>query len=213
MSRYSPGEEIANGVTHGLGVLLGIAGLAVLAAFSSLRGGALHVTACSIYGATLILAYAASTLYHSISSPRAKAFLQAMDHASIYLLIAGTYTPLTLVTLRGPWGWSLFGFVWGLTFLGITLELMLGHRFHTIGVVFYVVMGWSAAIAVKPLLASLPRGGLELLLAGGLAYTGGITFYLMRRLPYHHAIWHLFVLAGSVLHFFCILFYVLPPSR
>jgi hemolysin III len=210
--RYTVREEVANGVIHGVGTLLAIAGLVALDIFASQRGTAWHIVGCSIFGGCLILLYAASTLYHSVPYPRAKAVLRFFDHNAIFLLIAGTYTPLTLVNLRGPWGWSLFGAVWGLAILGITLRALLGSRPRALFVGLYILMGWLAVVAIKPLVDHLPTGGLVLLFGGGLAYTGGVGFYLWRRLPYHHAIWHGFVLAGSALHFFAILFYVIPWS-
>ncbi len=211
MPRYTLGEEIANSVIHGVGGLLAIGGLAVLTTFAALQGSAWHVVACSVYGATLVVLYTASTLYHSIRPPRAKAVLRVIDHSAIFLLIAGTYTPFTLVNLRGPWGWSLFGVVWGLAALGIVFQLGMLRR-PVASVLLYVGMGWTVLIAIKPLLGAIPSGGLALLVSGGLAYTAGIAFYAWRWLPYHHAVWHLFVLAGSALHFFAILFYVIPMA-
>jgi hemolysin III len=207
---YTPGEELANSLTHGAGALLAIAGLAWLVTVAALRGDAWHVVACSVYGAAMVVLYTASTLYHAIPTPRVKRALRAFDHASIYLLIAGTYTPFTLVSLRGPWGWSLFGTVWGLAVVGIVLSVAFPGRFRALSLVLYVAMGWVVVVAVKPLLAALPAGGLVLLLLGGLAYTGGLGFYAWRRLPYGHAVWHLFVLAGTVLHFVAVLLYVVP---
>jgi hemolysin III len=210
--RYHTGEDLANVVTHGIGTVLSVAALAVLATSASLRGNALHVVTCSVFGATLILAYAASTLYHAIQHPQFKDLLRLLDHSAIFLLIAGTYTPFTLVTLRGPWGWSIFGVVWGLAVVGIMVQAMVLHRWTAASVALYVAMGWVAIFAIKPLLASVPFGGLVLLLAGGLSYTGGVVFFVYERMPYSHAVWHLFVLAGSVLHFFAILFYVVPVA-
>jgi hemolysin III len=212
LSAYRSREELANGVTHGVGGVLAVAGLTVLVTLAALRGTAWHVVGCSIFGATLVLLYVVSTLYHSVPAPRAKALLRALDHSAIFLLIAGTYTPFALVNLRGPWGWSLLGLVWGLAVLGIVLRVTMGRRSEKAAVGLYIAMGWCAVVAVKPLLAAVAPGGLALILAGGLAYTGGVAFYAWRRLPYHHAIWHLFVLAGSTLHYFAILFYVLPRS-
>ncbi len=209
-NRYTVGEEIANSLTHGLGALLAIGGLAVLVTLAALRGDVWHVVSCSIYGAAMVVLYTASTLYHSITSPRAKEALQVFDHAAIFLLIAGTYTPFTLVTLRGPWGWSIFGVVWGLAVAGIVLEIAFPNRWPALSLALYVAMGWVVVVAVKPLLAVLPTGGLVLLVLGGLAYTAGIVFYAWRRLPYGHAIWHVFVLVGTILHFFAVLFYVVP---
>ncbi len=198
-------------MTHGVGGLLAIAGLAVLVTFAAIRGSAWHVVGCSIFGATMVLLYTSSTLYHAIRAPRAKQVLRRLDHAGIFLLIAGTYTPFTLVSLRGPWGWSLLGVIWGLAVLGILLQS--GSRRHPVlSVALYVAMGWTVLIAIRPLLSSLPRGGLVLLVLGGLAYTAGITFYAWRRLPFNHSIWHGFVLAGTVLHFFAVLRYVIPAG-
>ncbi len=212
ISEYSCREEIANSITHGIGMLLAISGLAVLVGFASVHGDVWHVTTCSIFGATLILSYAASTLYHSIPYPAAKQVLKVIDHVAIYLLIAGTYTPFTLVSLRGPWGWSLFGTIWGLALLGVILKTTMLGRIAGISTAIYLAMGWIVLVAFKPLLAAVELGGLLLLLLGGLAYSAGVIFYAWKRLPYNHAIWHLFVLAGSLCHYFAILFYVIPLS-
>ena len=209
-SEYTHHEEIANSLTHGIGILLSIAGLAVLVSFSTIRGDAWHIVSCSIYGATLVLLYTASTLYHSVPIPRIKGLLRTIDHSAIYLLIAGTYTPFMLVNLRGPWGWSIFGTIWGIAILGIILKTTSFGRLPGVSLGFYLTMGWIIVIAIKPMLAVLDKGGLELLILGGLAYTVGVVFYVWEKLPYSHAIWHLFVLAGSAFHFFAILFYVIP---
>jgi hemolysin III len=208
--KYTLGEEIANSVIHGVGALLAIGGLAVLTAFAAMNGTAWHIVACSIFGATLVLLYAASTLHHSVTQPRAKQVLRYVDDAAIFLLIAGTYTPLTLVSLRGGWGWALFGVVWALAILGIVSRLLIRRRWAPVRIALYVVMGWMVAIAIKPMIASVAPGGLVLLFTGGGFYTGGLVFYVWRRLPYHHAVWHTFVLMGSALHFFAILLYVIP---
>jgi len=210
---YSLGEEIAHAITHGVGVLFGIAALAIMVARAAVYGSALHITAAAIFGATLILMYLASTLYHSVPPSRAKEVLRVIDHAAIYLLIAGTYTPFTLISLHGPWGWSLFGVTWGLAAIGIVFKLFFTGRFEALSLAIYLGMGWCAVVAVKPILHSIDTGGLLLLLAGGLCYTGGVAFYVWHRLKYHHAIWHGFVLTGSVLHFFAVLFYALPGPR
>ncbi len=210
LPRYSAAEEIANSVTHGLGVLYSIAGLAILAAFASLFGTVWHVVSCSIYGATQIFMYTASTLYHSIPLPRAKAVLRLFDHAAIFLLIAGTYTPFALVNLRGPWGWTILAVIWGFAILGITLQTRLMRHSRLVATIPYLAMGWMAVIAIKPLTESVAPGGLLLLMCGGLAYTIGTIFYIWRCLRFHHAFWHAFVLAGSMFHFFAILFYVIP---
>ncbi len=211
--RYTLGEEIASSVIHGLGAVLGIAGLGVLTAFASLYGNAWHIVSCSIFGATLILLYTTSTLYHSIPLPRVKAVLRTLDHSAIFILIAGTYTPFLLVNLRGPWGWSLFALIWGLALIGILQRIVRGRDSGLFSVALYIGMGWAVVVAAKPLLNSVAPGGLWLLLLGGLAYTLGVVFYVWERLPYNHAIWHVFVLAGSVLHFFAILFYVIPLAE
>ena len=213
LPRYTLGEEIAHSIIHGLGAVLGIAGLGVLTAFASLHGDAWHIVGCSIFGAALILLYTTSTLYHSIPLPRVKKVLRTLDHSAIFILIAGTYTPFLLVNLRGPWGWSLFGVIWGLALLGIVLRIVRGRRSTFVSVALYVGMGWAVVVAAKPMLNSVAPGGLWLLLLGGLAYTLGVIFYVWKRLPYHHAIWHVFVLAGSILHFFAILFYVIPLAE
>lgn len=209
---YTRGEEIAHSVTHGVGILLSIAGLAVLVAFAALHGDAWHIVGCSVFGATLVLAYTASTMYHAIPATlqRAKRVLRVLDHAAIYLLIAGTYTPFTLVNLRGPWGWTLFGVVWGLAVAGVVFKATLIGRLRVLSVAFYVVMGWLILLAARPLGQSVALGGIVLLLAGGVAYTAGVAFYACGRLRYSHAIWHGFVLVGSALHFFAVLFYVVP---
>ncbi|MEX2029382.1 MAG: hemolysin III family protein [Anaerolineales bacterium] len=207
---YSPAEEIANSIAHGAGIVLSIAGLAVMTSFASLFGTVWHIVACSIYGATQILLFTASTLYHSIPLPRAKAILRVLDHSAIFLLIAGTYTPFTLVSLRGPWGWSLFTVIWILAVVGIALQGRLIRMKPLWTALPYLAMGWVVVVGIKPLAAAVAPGGLTLLLAGGLAYTLGSVFYVWRRVPYHHAIWHLFVLAGSAFHYFAILLYVVP---
>ncbi len=207
---YSLAEEIVHAITHGVGVLLSIAGLAVLVAYASLNGNGWHIVSSSIYGATLILMYTASTLYHSIPSPRAKPVLRQLDHAAIYLLIAGTYTPFLLVNLRLDGGWILFAVIWALALFGVVFE-MTGYRpFKRASLWLYLGMGWLVVVAVKPLLQQVSVGGLVLLLLGGLAYTAGALFYVRKGMKYHHVIWHLFVLAGSILHYFAVLFYVIP---
>jgi hemolysin III len=210
MGSYSRGEEIANAVTHGVGILLSCAGLAMMVALSALYGDAWHVVSTAIYGSTLVLLYTASTLYHALVHEKAKRVFKILDHAGIYLLIAGSNTPFTLVTLRGPWGWSLFGTVWGLAIAGVSLEAFWVARPKWLSALVYIGMGWIAVIAIKPLLAALPTGGFVLLAAGGLAYTGGTLFYVMKRVRYMHAVWHLWVLAGSVCHFLAVILYVVP---
>jgi hemolysin III len=211
-TRYSLAEEIANSITHGIGALLSIVGLVVLVHLATIHGDVWHVVSSSIFGGTLILLYLSSTLYHSITAPRAKVVLRLLDHIAIYLLIAGTYTPFLLVNLRGPWGWSVFALVWGIALTGIILKVSPFGQKRGLSLSLYLALGWIILIAIKPLLIFLDPAGIRLLVAGGMAYTGGVIFYGWKRLPYNHAIWHLFVLAGSCFHFFAVLFYVIPRS-
>lgn len=202
-----PGERF-NGYSHLAGALLSTAGLVLLVVYASLQGNAWNIVAVSIYGATLVLVYATSTLYHGLQG-RAKAVLQRLDHCAIYLLIAGSYTPFALVTLRGPWGWSLFGVIWGLALIGIAQELWIGRRTRVFSMVIYLLMGWLALIAARPLMTALPAGGFAWLLAGGLFYTVGIGFFLYdAKFRHFHGIWHLFVLAGSACQFVSVFWYV-----
>ena len=210
--RYAFGDELASSIVHGIGIVLSIGGLAALVALSAMHGGARDVVASAVYGATLVLLYTASTLYHAVPVARAKPVLRTLDHIAIYLLIAGTYPPFTLIALPGRWGWSLFAAVWTLAALGSVLEFGALRRFRKLSVLLYIGMGWIGMIAFKPLMAHLQTGGMLLLVAGGLAYTLGVPFYLWRRMPYHHSVWHAFVLAGSVLHFLAVLLYVIPDA-
>jgi len=209
--RDSASEEIANTLISALSTVLAIAGSVVLLLAAVNNGTVWHIVSSSVFAATLILLYAASTLYHGARRPRAKQFLQLLDHSAIFLLIAGTYTPFVLVSLRGSLGWWLFGVIWGLAGLGIAFESTIRQR-RMLAVGLYIAMGWIILVAAKPLVAAVAPMGLVLLLTGGLAYTIGVGFYAWRRLPYHHAIWHVFVLAGSAAHFFAILWYVIPPG-
>ena len=209
---YSINEEIAHSVTHGIGALLSVIGLATLVVYSSTYGDAWHIVSSSIYGLTLIVLYTASTLYHAITIPDIKRVLQKLDHAAIFLLIAGTYTPFTLVNLRGGWGWALFGVVWSIAIAGMIMELLVKRRYKRISLGLYLGLGWIVIIAIVPLLANVETGGLILLLAGGLFYSLGVIFYVWKTLVYHHAIWHLFVLAGSACHFFAVFHYVIPDG-
>jgi hemolysin III len=206
---FSAGEELAHSLTHGLGLLIGIAALVLMVVFAAQKGTATHVVSCTVYGVTLVLLYTSSTLYHALPAGRGKRVFGILDHAAIFLLIAGTYTPFALITLRGSWGWSLFGVIWGLAAGGIVLEAVTKGRARRIQLLIYLVMGWGIVAAARPLLRELPAGGLFLLLAGGLAYTLGVIFFVWKR-PFHHAVWHVFVLGGSVCHFFAVLLYVLP---
>ena len=206
---YTRGEEIANSLTHGLGLVLSVAGLAVLVTFAALRDDAWTVIGCAVFGASLVLLYGASTCYHLLRPPRWKSALRVADHAAIFLLIAGSYTPFLLVSLRGPWGWSLFGVVWAIAVAGIVLKLFYTGRFRLLSTILYLFMGWIVLIAVKPLVQALPRSSVILLFAGGAAYSAGTLFYMWKRLPYHHAVWHLFVLGGSAAQFIAVACYVI----
>jgi hemolysin III len=206
----TPSEELASSITHGVGAVLAISALAVLVCLAGAGGDARRVVTLGLYGTTLLLMYLASTAYHLARSPRLKRRMRICDHASIYLLIAGTYTPVALVLMHGGWGWTLFGIVWGLAIAGVVLKLFFVGRFDRLSVTLYVLMGWTLLIALRPVLAAVPPGGLRWLLAGGVAYTAGVGFYLWENLPFNHAIWHLFVLSGSICHFFAMLWYVVP---
>jgi hemolysin III len=201
--------ERFNSISHLVGATLALAALVVLVVFASLQGDPWKIVSFSVYGATLFLLYTLSTLYHSLRG-RAKLIFQKLDHGAIYLLIAGSYTPFTLVTMRGPWSWSLFGVVWGLAIVGITLDSLHRNGPRVYQMIIYLLMGWLVLIALYPLIQNLPTGGLAWLVIGGLCYTGGMVFYALdEKLNHAHGIWHLFVLAGSVSHFLAILLYVL----
>jgi hemolysin III len=208
-STFKLGDILANAITHGVGAALSIVGAIYLIAAST-RGTAWHVVACSVFSATLILVYLCSTLYHSLVRTRARHVFQVLDHASIYLLIAGTYTPFTLVSLRGPIGWTLFAVVWTLAVGGVLFKSFAVGRFAILSTLVYVFQGWFVVVAIRPLFHAIGMHGILWLGAGGLAYTLGIVFFALDRLRYFHATWHLFVLAGSIAHYFGIVFYVLP---
>jgi len=205
---YNWKEELANAITHGIGFLLSIPALVVLIVSAAKNGGALQVVSFTIFGVTMLLLYLFSTMLHSFKPSKAKNIFAILDHSAIYLLIAGTYTPLVLISLNGVLGWTLFGIVWGLAVAGITFKCFLINKFRIISTIFYLAMGWLVIIAIKPLYSSLSGPGFALLLTGGLFYSVGAIFYIWRNLPYSHAIWHLFVIAGSGFMYFCILFYV-----
>lgn len=200
-------EEIANSVTHGLGALLGIAALVLTVVSAALHGTATQVVASSVYGSSLVVLYAASCVYHGLAQGRAKRVFRIVDHCSIYVLIAGTYTPFTLVTLSGAWGWWLFGAVWTLAAAGIVFQCLFVGRMVALSTAVYILMGWLAVGAAAPLIRALPRAGLVWLVAGGLFYTGGVAFFASQR-KYAHTVWHLFVLAGSACHFAAVYGYV-----
>ena len=201
----SRGEEIANSVTHGVGLAASLVAFPFLVVAAARRFGAAEVVGFSVFAAALVALYLFSTLYHALRPSRAKQVLQKLDHAAIYLLIAGSYTPFTLGVLRGPWGWTLLALVWAIAGTGIALEFALGRKVHRLAVGLYVAMGWLVVVAAKPLLAAVPWPGLAWLAAGGLLYTGGVAFYAAKRVRYAHMVWHLFVLAGSACHFVAIL--------
>lgn len=200
------GEEIANSITHGIGTGLSIAALAILVVLAAKKGDPWAIVGFSIYGSSLFLLYLISTLYHGFTHPTLKRFFRVLDHSAIFILIAGTYTPITLTALRGPWGWTLFGIVWGIAGAGILLKVMFFGKFEKLSVALYVLMGWVVIIALKPLLVALPAVSLIWIAIGGLLYTSGIIFYAWQKLPYHHVIWHVFVLGGSISHFFGMLY-------
>ena len=211
-SRYSSGEELANALTHALGIVLSVIGLIFLLGAAGVAGNVRVLASCAIYGVTLVVLYATSTLYHSARSPQRKRVLRTLDHLAIFLLIAGTYTPFVLIALPEGWSWPLFAIIWSLAVLGVIVELSALRHHRGAMVALYIAMGWVGLIAIKPLVAALHSTGLWLLFGGGASYTFGVLFYRWRSLPYHHAIWHLFVLGGSVLQFFSVLWYVIPRT-
>ena len=202
--QLSKGEEIANSITHGIGALLSIVALVILIIVAGRHDDIWHMVSFSIYGCTLVLLYLSSTLYHSFSNPRIKNIFARFDHISIFLLIAGTYTPILLTSLRGVWGWILFGIIWSIALVGAVIRSIWVYRFRKLMVAIYLLMGWMFILAGNQIYHILPSISLTFLVLGGVAYSVGVIFYLWRTLPYGHGIWHLFVLAGSVLHFFAI---------
>lgn len=210
IAQYSVAEEIANSITHGAGLLISLAGLVSLIVLSCIYGQTGHIVSCTVFGVSLVLLYAASTLYHSFRKPNIKRILKILDHSCIYVLIAGTYTPFLLVIVRGTLGWTLFAVVWSLTIFGIIFKAFFVNRFKIASTIAYILMGWLIIFAVKPLFQALPEGGIAWLVAGGMSYTLGTIFYMWKKLPFNHAIWHLFVLTGSICHFMAVLFYVIP---
>ncbi len=205
-------QEIANSVTHGVAALTSLLGLVVLVVFASVYGSVWHIVSVSIYGMTLVLLFSASTMYHSVRSPRLKEVFHVLDHASIFLLIAGTYTPITLASMRGGWGWSLFGCVWGLSLVGICLKVFFTGRFKGLSMLLYVAVGWVAVVAIKPIFQQVPLPSVLLIITGGVIYTLGVLFYVMKKMPYNHAIWHLFVFAAAACHYAAIMFFVVTSK-
>lgn len=210
-THFHLGDILANAITHGVGAVVAIAGAAYLI-LASTRGSTWVVVSCSIFAGTLVLVYLCSTLYHSLVRTRARHVFHVLDHGAIYLLIAGTYTPFTLVSLRGPVGWTLFGIVWALAIAGIIFKSFAVGRFAAASTAVYLFQGWIVVFAARPLMHAISPQGLAWLGAGGLAYTFGIVFFALDRVRYFHAAWHLFVLAGSIAHYFAILFYVVPRA-
>ncbi|SDK20533.1 PAQR family membrane homeostasis protein TrhA [Natronincola ferrireducens] len=208
LSRYTLAEEIFNSISHGIGILLSIVALAILIAFASIKGDIWGIISFSIYGFTLFFLYTASTLYHSIFHEKTKRIFRVLDHVAIYLFIAGSYTPITLVALRGSWGWTLFTIIWSLAIVGIVLKVISIDKIKHLSTIIYILMGWLIVIAIKPMLHTVPRGLFGWLLAGGLFYTFGVIFYACKKIPFNHGIWHLFVLGGSITHYLGILFYL-----
>lgn len=204
VQKYTIGEEIANSITHGIGVALSITGLVMLIIFSASKGTVWHIVSNSIYGASLIALYLSSTLYHSIPKISVKKILKVIDHSAIFILIAGTYTPFLLTNLRGPWGWSLFGVIWGLALAGIIIKAFFIYKLKKLSIAIYISMGWLVMIAMKQIILHVPKISVIFLIVGGLFYTLGVIFYAWKKLPYGHAVWHLFVMGGSIFHYFAV---------
>lgn len=213
LKRYTVGEEIFNSVSHGVGSVLSIGGMTALIVLSAVNGSALGLATSIIYGISLVVLYTMSTVYHAVPQPKAKEILRIFDHASIFLLIAGSYTPFCLIALEGnPRGVMVAGAVWLCAIVGIILNAIDLKKTEKLGTVLYVIMGWAIVFALKDIVQALPQPAFWLLLIGGISYTGGLVFYAMKNRKYMHSIWHLFVLAGSVLHYICIAVYVLPMA-
>jgi hemolysin III len=207
---YPYWEEFVNVLSHGIGFLLSVAALSLMVVFASLDGNAWHIVGVSVFGASLVVLYLASTLFHWSVRPKIRKYLNVFDHSAIYLLIAGTYTPFLLVTLNGPWGWSLFGVIWGLAIAGVVFKMFFTGRFDKLSLLIYVLMGWLILIAIVPLIQNLSTMGLIWLLIGGISYSIGAVFYLLNKFPFNHAIFHFWVLGGSISHFFAVFWYVIP---
>ncbi len=206
---YSLREEIANALTHGIGALLSLIGLVVMVLLAVWSGDPWKIVSASVFGGSMIALYLASTLYHAVPVPKLKHFFRKLDHSAIYLLIAGTYTPFLLVSMRGAWGWSLFGVLWGVAVVGCAFKAFFVGKWDKLSTALYLAMGWAVLVALKPAIEAVPVGGMVLMALGGLAYSVGVFFYVSDRIPYNHAIWHGFVLAGTAFHYFGVVFYVL----
>ncbi len=199
-------EEIVNSITHGIGVLLSIAALVILIVTAAIKGNAWHVVSFAIFGASLVILYTSSTLYHSFSKPAARNIFARFDHAAIFILIAGTYTPFLLTTLRGALGWTFFGIIWAVAIAGVIIRSIHLHKYRRPMVLIYLILGWMFVFILNSMIKNLPATSLLFLLIGGLSYTVGVIFYAWRKLPFGHGIWHLFVLGGSINHFFAVLY-------
>lgn len=208
---YTVGEECLNAITHGVGALLSLVGAIILIVYAYIYGETVHVVSVTIFGVTSFILYLFSTLYHSLSRTRANSLFQKFDHISIYLLIAGTYTPISLCIIKGTLGWTMFGLVWGMAVFGIIFKAIFGAKYDLVSTILYVLMGWIVLIAIKTLFQNLAYGGITLLVGGGIFYTAGVYFYLKGEInKWYHGIWHGFVMAGTICHFFAMLFYVIP---
>jgi len=203
-------EELWNVITHGTGAVLSVAAFIILTIFSYIKGTKMHLAASLVFGVSLVLLYSASTIYHAVYSLKWKRIFQKIDHLCIYVLIAGTYTPIALLGLKGAWGWSIFGIIWGFAIAGFIFKFSPLRKSEKLSLALYAIMGWLIIIAIKPLIENLAAGALYYLLGGGLCYTIGIYFFAKEKIPYNHTIWHLFVLSGSALHFFGIFLYLIP---
>ncbi|MFC4022435.1 hemolysin III family protein [Oceanobacillus longus] len=207
---FSKGEEIANAVTHGIGAVLSLVGLVVLIVASSLHGTAWHIVSFTIFGATMFILYISSTMVHALKPGKAKDLFEIFDHSSIYLFIAGTYTPFTFIVIQGPIGWTMFGVIWGIAIGGIVFKAFFVKKYLFTSTILYVVMGWIITLGWSQIVENLHPNGVVLLVVGGLCYTVGAVFYVWRGFKYHHLVWHIFVLAGTTTHYFCVLLYLLP---
>ncbi|RPA67862.1 hemolysin III family protein [Cyclobacteriaceae bacterium YHN15] len=199
-------EEFANSITHGFGILFSIIAISLLVTFSVLNGTAIHIVSCSLFGGSILLLYTFSTLYHAFQEEKIKSWLRTFDHIGIYFLIAGTYTPFLLLAVGGLWGWIFFGIIWSLTLFGLIFKIFYTHRFKRASLLLYLTMGWLAVFLVKPLVENLTITTLALIVSGGLSYTLGTIFYTRQQMRFAHTIWHIFVLAGTILHFIAIMF-------
>lgn len=212
-NEYTVAEEVANALTHGFGALLSAAGMSALIIYAAMSQDPWRIVSVSIFGATMVLMYLTSTLYHALPHPRTKEFLRIADHCAIYLLIAGTYTPFLLVSMRGPWGWTLFAVIWSCAVAGCIFKFFFTGRFNVISTLLYLAMGWTVVIAIKPTLEMVPSGALIAIAVGGICYSLGTIFYLWEKLPFNHAIWHLFVLGGTLAHFIAIMGWIVPVTQ